>query len=1152
MNSRIKPIVLLTAILWLASGQPTYPSTDDGPTAVLRSLDEKVQERSLLIDGSLPYVSGVDAWNLIVNDTVILTLNAETNHNSTTLRVAVALRFGDNTISIDSLRKIREGAPVTLKHWSTHVYAESNPNPREFAILIKGEVGSSVDADFQAVYGQLIRIGIPESDIVFTKTRADLASAFGAIREKMSTVDRLFIYFRGTGVLANSDGEPILQLSSGDLTTGAWLPITELTREVPGPIPLSLVVDADLHPGSQSEPFNGFDGPQQANQSSSPDRTALAWLGSLHSSVKTEVLLSNPFTTQRSGALTSLLLSRMTENSPGACRTLAEVTPTETRAFVSDASIQPLYFTNTISDPGICISQTDAATQQLKLSVNQYLYADPFMMVARVEATMAPGIAYSWREVLVDGIVVRHRFMDGSQNSSNPITELVSLAEGTHLIEIRVGVGSGTIASGRTLFKISPPTIDVKSESQDLDAEIVRPTQTTSITSSGLFTVGFVVADSKTDSVHYELRNNGVVILRGVAWGRGIGHHLEILRRIPVSVGENNIVIEVRRDNYKASSHCTVIRLVEQPLHAVIIGADQVPALRQLKGVQSDVESVKKLLFDYTDLNANELVTLTGPNATSTAIREAIGNSTITHPIDPISQAGGDQTLFLYFSGYGTTLLDDSRKPTSRCILTADFDSRDPAKGCLSTADLDSLLDSWTRSIIVFDTSYDGLAGTRLQSVSKDPFISRTYGDFLSTDPQWRAISGTDRPDRVFLAGSKSNTAALESGNPPQGLFTSSLVEAIEELLPGDRINSFRKAELFDAFAFARNKTITKSNNSQTPLIKGALSVPFFFRLRNPVYLLTEARAIDVAILDDVESLRSVDPNEIDRAATLYDTVTAMQFETDDAQQGKARIFIYKNDLTSAENLVALGLSHVEVEGANSARKAGWLLLRCLLKMRRGNIPDALNDCEAANGIDAGSASAMSLLAALYLASGQYDKSAILTEELLSQASRLGQQLTDDEWGHVVLLGYVAIRLSKGPTDSDTWLKRYFSSYRDHHSFLGELGLGLASAPKSIAGVNPRTPAFTIQSPWVQLVTDFFLRPQTDLSALVSFNETNATFDAKNPSSIDFMAHFYQGMKFIMTNSPALAKGELELAMKSGQTQFVEYWIAQAQRDRIN
>jgi len=220
--------------------------------------------------------------------------------------------------------------------------------------------------------------------------------------------------------------------------------------------------------------------------------------------------------------------------------------------------------------------------------------------------------------------------------------------------------------------------------------------------------------------------------------------------------------------------------------------------------------------------------------------------------------------------------------------------------------------------------------------------------------------------------------------------------------------------------------------------------------------------------------------------------------------------------------------------------------------MIRVDIAGALRDCEAANSTSPDSASVLSLLAALHFASAEYSKSAAIAEKLLDQAAMIGHDLTDDEWGHVVLLGYIAIRRSRGIEGSDVWLQRHFSSNPEQHSFPAQLGRALVAIPKSIFAYNTQVPVIKIQSPWFQLAAEFFRQAQSDSSNLLSLNEKTWSSDAKEPNSVELMAHFYQGMKFIIDSSPARAKKELELATKSDKTQLAEYWIARAEHDRID
>lgn len=1145
--------IVVGAIVFLAGIEASFGHGTDSPARLLSSLSSTVTERSMLVEGSLSYSPGIDIWNVVVNDSTVFAVDAANKGASVPLRLVIALRDGNNTIGIDGLKKgSNRLAPV--RHWRTNVYVKSDHEPNRFAILLQGESVSASDGDIEAVRAQLVRSGIADENIAVPKSRSELEDAFAKIRAGAGRKDKVLVYFRGRGVLSTTEGEPILLLSSEASSSDGWLPVSELTREAIGLPPVSYALDINFRSGL-ADPFaRRFSGASDEVQQQNPDQRAFGWLHSIAPERGGEILLSNPFGNGPPGGLTHLMLSRMSARPENGCTTLTDIGLSVSSSASNSRGGAPelVYFASDQSYSSFCVSQSNTSTHQLPVNVSRYPYPNPFMLIGKIEAPVPAGITGFWREVAVDSVIVRHVFASASYDLiDNRVVELVSLTEGQHLVELRLGIGSKIVASGRTTFEMPSLDLEVRSESENLNAEILRPATQKSVTSSGFFTVGFIVADKKVDSVHYEMRNNGVVILRGIAGGHKAGQNVEILRRIPVSVGENNIVIEVRRDKETRSARCLVTRRVEQPLRAVLIGADHVEGLNQLNGVQADVESMKRVLLNYTDIQPKNLVSLVGSNATETAVREALLSPNATSPSDPMIQGGGEETFLLYFSGYGTTLLDGTRKPTARCILLADFEPGDAGKRCISTAEVDQMLDVWNSAIVIFDTSYDGLSGAS----QRDPiggFLSRTFGDYLASDVDWRASSGTDRTNRVFLVGSKTNTAALESTVPPQGLFTSSLVEAIAERAGATRSDSPRGAQLFDVFASARTKTIAKSGKNQIPLIKGSLASPFYFKLRPAEDLATEARAIDLGVLDDIQSLRKIDPNELDRAESLYDTVLALHPDDFQAQQGKVRLLAYRGQFELAEASVSSALNDQSSSERSAPELSGWYLLRSVLKMRRGDISGALSDCEKAKEANPDSSLVLSLLPKLYFAIGNYEKSAALTFELLDRAAELTPDLTDDEWAHVVLLGYIALKRSNNATDSAAWLKRHCSSYIQERSVPGQIGQVLVFLPKALVGRNQSSDTIRIRSPWFQEAGDFFLEPEADGSTLLSFNEKNSTFDPKDPKSLEFMTHFYKGMKLLMIGSQNAANDELRSAMQTDQKEFVEYWIAQAEANRIH
>lgn len=1128
---------------------PSSSSLTDGPSLILQSLKPIVYDRSIIIDGVLQHSEDIDEWNVVVNDSVVFTVKGAQKGENIPIRVALGLRYGNNTVALYGLQKVAGNAMVTNKRWSTQVFVQSEQNPSRYAILVGDRSNTQVDADVSALRAQLIKSGIPSQNIKSASSREDIDNDIEWLRQQASSRDQILVYFRGDGIVSTSDGEPILRVNTRTETRDGWIPTNQLIRETGGLPPTSFVLDV----GFQDKLRNPYIDESSENQPSPnraiPEHRDLPWLHFLPRK-ETEIAVTNPFGPGPSGELTKLILFRISAALNDGCITLAEaIQAASTDRNSRPGSTPPVYFTTAGLHSSFCLSEPTTSPDALQVSVSRFPDPDQFMFTASVSATIPPAYSYSWRDIVVDGVIVRHT-PNTELPRVNKLMELVPMTEGKHIVELRLGTGSKAIAAGRVTFIVPSIPVAVMSESNDLRAKILRPTTPNSITSSGVVTIGFMVADMKADSVRYELRNNGVVIVRGIAGGRQAGEHVEILRRVPVSVGENNIVVEVRDGNEAKFSRSLVIRRLEQPIRAVIVGVDAISGLAHLGGVQTDVEAMKQLLLNYSDLKPSDLVTISGTEATWNAVRDAIQNSHLSHSNDPMVQGAGDETFFLYFSGYGTTLTDDKKKPISRCILTADFDPNAEAKKCISTTDLDGMLDSWNSSIIVFDTSYDGLSGFSGPGPLKE-LLSRTYGDYLSPNLEWRTAAGTDRTDRVFLVASKTNTAALESSNPPGGLFTSSLVETVQERLPLTPSDPPSSLQLFDAFISARNKTIVKSGKAQIPLMKGALASPFYFKPRNIADLVAEAQAIDLGVLDDIQSLRRVDPNEIIKARTLYDTILAIRPDNFEALQGKVRLLIYQGEFDAADKLLLSNLDITKV-AENAVQSSAWYFLRSILKMKRGDIQGALTDCESSLLANPKSVTATSLMAALQLAVGQYTKSAAIVEDLLNRTEVTGNPLTDDEWAHIVLIGYIAMRRSDRSADSSAWLKRYFGPFPAKSSFQGDVGHAVYWIPKSLFASSAPSPVISVQSPWFQKAAEFLLEPQADVTDLESFAEKNRALDPKNPQVTEFMIHFYKGMKFSFENSPDLARNELRLAIDSGEKQFVEYWIANGEFARIS
>src|SRR5207249_2020217 len=129
-----------------------------------------------------------------------------------------------------------------------------------------------------------------------------------------------------------------------------------------------------------------------------------------------------------------------------------------------------------------------------------------------------------------------------------------------------------------------------------------------------------------------------------------------------------------------------------------------------------------------------------------------------------------DVTLFLFFAGIGTTLVD-ANGSEKRCLLFYDPKPTPLHNNCLSTTDIEELLNSgkWKDVILVLDASYDGTAASRqfslLRSINSsltEQRSSRTLSDYFASDKAWRDTSGVQQ-DRIFLVCGGTNNACRES-----------------------------------------------------------------------------------------------------------------------------------------------------------------------------------------------------------------------------------------------------------------------------------------------------------------------------------------------------------------------------------------------------
>ena len=1094
-------------ILLLVSADVCAGANAKDPSAILDSYQMSSDSGFIILAGVLPEMLSTDGWQIVVNDQVVQLLDAQHGGVGTSLRIVIPVRDGDNVISIQSLRYSNHFPASVLQSWSKHIFREPDATGRQFAVLIDSSSKQNEGTNTTAFPTALTQHGLASTDIFVVKSMTELAITLGSLEQQAARNDRLLIYFRGPGTRAVNTGEPILILSRADDATRDSLSISQLLMLVPDLPRLSLLFDVD------------FDREQVW-----PEVDNFAWFQKLAVRNTFELALSNPMIGGTpSGDITNSLMSQM-ESSPAEpfCSVVADAFDSILSSRANTAAAPKyIYLTSPTFSWG-CIVHSSRNSRILEVASKRAGPVDPYF-VEDFTATIPPGLLYSWSEIRVDGVLVSHRsvVLDGLQRGG-VLEEHISVSQSRHLVEIRVGSGKNILGVGRTevVPSTSTATLLLSSDDPNLRAEIVQSSNYPDRTTNSLINLIFRAGDVRGRTVQYELRNNGEVLRQGTAPSDAkIPVISEFLQQIPLSVGLNTLVVEVREGNTIAWSTLSVVRVIDPPLHALLIGSAKIRGSEPLTGVPPDIKAMKDILIRYTNINPQDIIVLTGEHATLSAIRQAMDNSRATPPIDPFLQGEGDPALFLYFSGYGTTLLDTSSNPYERCILPSDFVSERAPLTCLSIPEMYALLNTWRASVAFFDTSFDGLSGRLGRgSPNKALGLSRTIGDLFTDDSDMRAVSQLERPGRILIFASGTNTAALESTEGLGGVFTQSFAEALNRELAFEN-PGVQTLQLEDAFSLAKQKTILKSEETQTPSLVGFLPAPFLFSVRHYGNVFHEAYVIELASRADIQGLRRVNPTQLQKAAVLYELTGTLMPNEEMGKEGLAQVLIYQDMLPEAEEIISQGISSSGAPDRKGTDLAKWLLLRSQLRMEQGEIEKALEDCKRASSLTSAATVPSELVAlnlmglmGLNLATGHFEESSTLSTQLLNNIMPFSN-FTEDEKAHIILLKYVSDQMA------------------GHHS----------AAPIELEKF------LYLQAPWFQMTANYFLNPVAEKSELQFFIIRGAPEGIADPKALDCMRHFYIGMRSLWEGSTADASQELSLVLATGQKQYVEYWIAKAQ-----
>jgi tetratricopeptide (TPR) repeat protein len=1161
MLSRISRIALWIALICATDAKASHRVD---AALLLASLPSTSNQDVIILDGVVRSVKDVDHWDVTVNDAIAVTVRSQNASERVPIRVAITLRPGNNVIGVNAIFTNSRS-----QRWTTNILRTSPEEGQRYALLISGETTTQASVSpLASLRAALEDSGIPTENIWTGSRYSDLKNRLANVAKEARTKDRVLVYYLGDSTLFGATGEPMLKVASDSPSENSGILFSDLVRQVEGfDLPsLSLLVDTEFDNADETQSARGS---SQISAFANAERMGAPWLRTLSLQPNLEIAMSNVLNKAPGavpGDFTRSFLSLL--NAPivpsGPCKALSDVIVSMDRSPIygqSGTPPRPLYFAEDPTTPSFCFSRPDEKAGPLKVVATAVQSQMHPYTAGSISATIPRSLAVRWAEIFVDEVLLRHIPIGTDESHQDGFQgERIPMSRGTHLIEVRAGVGTSVLASGTTQLTVpADKEISMSSVSGALSATLLEPDEPNSATTDAMVNLDFVVEDKEKGAVQFEVRDNGVVVIRGQSLRLHPGQKLEVFRRILLSPGLNNIVVEVGRAGLYSQARATIMRRAGQSLRAVIVGPDSYQSLTPTPSARADAELIQDLLLRYTEVAPEQITLLTGRSATRAAIETSIATAVSTKPSDPFPYGdGGEETLFLYFAGLGTTTTAGNREAV-RCILPYDADPARLAETCVSTSEIDKLLDSWNRSIIVFDTSYDGLAGQQPPSTDAHELTSRTYSSYFAKDATWRLSAGIDRNNRVFVVGSGTNSASLEDNVTGHGLFTSALVDSVQAQLAQPTTSSvpqFRELSLSEAYSGARNRTAAVTTKRQIPVIKGVLAHPFSFAAISTSELKQRASATLARTKRDVESLRLPDNAQLQRASALLSKALAINPSDTEARHAFAEIRLFQGNVEGAKQLVdeAVSATRAAGDGAAPSSLALWLTLSAQIKMRNGDLAGAITDCEDGVRSFPGSLKAAYLLGELYAANLQYDKSLQVLNELVDNFGTTtgSDNLTDEEWGRTMLWTYIALRRTDAHGNPRAKLHDYAASNpQSGLLFRVLLENKLAKTIFPHSDRPDKTLNLDLQETWSHLVADYLLDPKGFEEELRSFREMNLIFDPKDRRSFDCMLHFYLGMNAVFEGERDLAKQEFSSVVDTAQMQYPEFWTARGELSKL-
>ncbi len=1032
-------------------------------------------------------------------------------------------------------------------------------------------------------------------------TRSNVLRVLFAKSRELGPNDQLLFYFSGPGSYDRQSHFPILVTADWDpnLEGASGLALPELVDDFAAlRIPsLGIILDTSFvyapPTAGQSLSVGDF---RNASRESRIDEASASWLMDLERHRNLDFLMASRFfepafldPATGIGLLTKSIrevLSDLPNSSPdGRCRGIQDFG----KLLASTDSLEPprqvpLFFSTTDKNPAFCF--TRAGVQEVSLKVLPA--GSGFVRISATVPIQSGARQYS----LINNDVPLYTDKELSLTAAGSylIDEIVAQTSGENEIRLDVSDGhhllfSGEIndegdrpgaverldlVSGPVLVLTQPPLIY-----GDHDRDPVNVGDERELIIDGLIHL------YATTSATAVVRNNGVVVFRRAYDQQSAFDNIRLWTRVPLLAGRtNNIELDIESGNVHTLKQFAIRRASRQSLAAVLIGVDsyQDTAIKPSTYVREDVQLMKSMLYNYADIDPQDIIELSGRSADSKSILSVFSAAELLTRLQLQGSRLGatdlsDATILYYFAGRGATV-ETSPGTSSRCVLPFDVTLRDLNKSCIPTTAIDSKLSdaSWKNSILIFDTSYDGRA--TLFTTGKEAFASRTLVDHFSTDSDWRLKSGVaDDPqsNRIFVVAGDANQAALESSTLRDGLLTRGLQLGFNRA-GAIGLGPHSRFTIQDVYGLTRDFVDNYSDHAQTPVLKGGLSRPVFFERVDTSdlrpqwsYLLTKAHR------DSIE-MRKIDSNELAAARRVLFRAQALKPDDPSVKLGLGVASLYEasivchaavdcNEYLNARELLSDAVAMSVKDSGSAMTLYESRLASAVLFIQGGEFGLAISMAQQAEELSEelklSYLRARFTLAEAYLARADYTKAGAILDNLLKgladnqHAVGLADGLTAEEQAKVVI--WRAMLLLRDGQSSEG--KALLQNYVQRTASIPQLVGGFFTKPlwKVIGRSNDErieSVRSLSYSYWGGVIINLLLGKDLSESSLRELLLKNSGSDLNlDEAAFQCQYNFYIGLKrWLLSSKRDLEAGgrAFQLAVAGGQTQYIEYWLSKA------